>query len=172
MNINLPEIYFSELDIFFTRHCQSKLQMISKCIDYDVDPTKNNYVEQKSLHNQLKLFYLKLKEFNETIGNAFVPSKKLSQISGYHKWFDNFITVWFKIMGIEARKGIIKAVKLDEKLNLEGSNHTSSPADTFDLLYVLFIEFKQIVNVEHDRSFMIASEIVSVSKNLSLVKMQ
>lgn len=162
MNINLPEIYFTELDVLFSDHALSKLQLITQSIDLDTDASKHNYDEQKSLQDQLKLFYAKLKCFNETIVNTGVSSKKSFKILEYYKWFDDFIHVWFKIMGIEARKGIVRAVKLDEQLNLEGLKHTSSASDTFDLLYVLLIEFKLIVSMEHDKAFMIASEIVSV----------
>lgn len=163
MNINLSEIYFSELDVLFTDHTLSKLKSITQSIDFDIDPSKSNYDEQKALHDQLKLFYMKLKCFNDTIDKNAVPAKKVLRVTEYYKWFDDEITVWFKIMGIEARKGIVRAVKLDEKLNHEGSKHTSSAADTFDLLYVLLLEFKQVVSVEHDKAFMIASEVVSVS---------
>ncbi|XP_063706228.1 protein unc-13 homolog 4B-like [Culicoides brevitarsis] len=162
MNINLPEIYVTELDTVFSDHTLSRLQQITANVDFDIDPSKVNYEEQKSLQDHLKLFYLKLKNFNEIIMNGSMPSsKKPLKISDNHKWFDNFVTVWFKILGIETRKGIKKAIKLDEKLNLPGSSHTSSAADTFDLLYVLLVEFKQIVRVDHDKAFMIASEVVS-----------
>lgn len=163
MNINLPEIFFTELEKLYVEHLISKLNAITTSFDTDIDPSKPEYEKQKALLDQLKVLYAKLKGFNDTFIPTVAPSKNENMFSDYHKWFDDIITLWFKVIGIETRKGIVKAVKLDEKLNLEGTKHTSSVADTSDLLYVLLIEFKQIVGVDHDKSFMIASEIVSVS---------
>uniref|UniRef100_A0A336MVR9 CSON006964 protein n=1 Tax=Culicoides sonorensis TaxID=179676 RepID=A0A336MVR9_CULSO len=161
-NINLLELYMTQLDLSFTEEVQDKIKSVSHTFDMEIDSANPNYDEQKALSDELKLFYMSLKGFNETVIKKYLASSKKSfKVSKFNEWFDDLISIWFKVMGIEARKGIEKAVNLDEKICLEGMRHTSSAGDTYDLLYVFLLEFKKVVATEKGKAFMVATEIVS-----------
>uniref|UniRef100_A0A336MVE7 CSON007876 protein n=1 Tax=Culicoides sonorensis TaxID=179676 RepID=A0A336MVE7_CULSO len=111
--------------------------------------------------DQLKLFYLKLKEFIDIIDLA--GSKGILKNFKFNDWFDDKVFVnWFKNIGNTTKIRIAEAVFHDDrKYEIDdGMNYTSSALDTRDLLYVFVEQFKTILPTDKGKAFITAAYVV------------